>query len=392
MRHDQMVGNFWPTKRQELLLRACLLRGTEAIASWREWEALIGADRVDAAERRLLPLLYRNLRDNGIGGPPVSRLKEEYIRTWSQNQFSFNRAAELIRGFERAGIPTILLKGAALATLFYEDAALRPMADVDLLVRRRDAVASVRLLNGLGWKSGYNPPESLVPFEHAAEFTRAAHLNLDLHWRVLWEGAQGSADEDFWGASIPAELGDAGTRTLNPTDHLLHTCVHGAKWNDTAPVRWVADAMMILRSRRYEVDWERLVRLSRQRRLTLPMRDALTYLHGSLHAPVPAEVLSALRDAPTSRFERQSYRIRLGPGDALKTLPILRHWIESLRSDCDGSFLQRLAQFLRYLQCLWGVSRMRYVPTHFAARLFKRTYQLARLCLRGRSPATRAAN
>jgi hypothetical protein len=90
------VANFWPTRSQELLLRACLLRGDEALEAWREWEKLFGEGEVGAAERRLLPLLYRNLRDHDVRGPLVGRLKEEYSHAWSQNQFSFHGAAELV--------------------------------------------------------------------------------------------------------------------------------------------------------------------------------------------------------------------------------------------------------------------------------------------------------
>jgi hypothetical protein len=148
---------------------------------------------------------------------------------------------------------------------------------------------------------------------------------------------------------------------------------------------------MILRSRKHQVDWDRLVRLSRERRLTLPLRDALAYLRQSLDAPVPAEVLSDLQNAPTSRLERQFYRIRLGPNDALRTIPVLWHWCGSLRMACDGTIFQRLAQFLHYLRSLWGISRTRDIPSHLAERLIRRTYQLFRWRLRGKWAATRPA-
>jgi hypothetical protein len=369
-------------------LRACLLQGDDAIEAWREWNKLFEKVELDAAERRLLPLLYRNLHAHGIRGPLINRLKEEYNRTWSGNQFSFHRAADLIRVFDQAGIQTILLKGSALATLFYEDAGLRPMMDVDLLVRHESAVLSIRLLNSLGWRSKYRSPEALVPFEHADQFTDAANQNLDLHWRAMWEGRQEFRDDDFWAASIPAEIGGAATRTLNPSDHLLHVCVHGAKWNDTSPVRWVADAMMILRSQKFKIDWDRLVRQARQRRLTLPLRDTLHYLHQSLGAPVPLDVLRELQDAPTSSLERRFYKIGLGPNGALRTFPVVCHWLNSLRFDCEGNLLQRLWQFVQYLQSLWGLNRRRDVPLHFTGRVIKRMYQLLNWRLRGKWTTT----
>jgi hypothetical protein len=376
LHYPPTVANCWPTREQELLLHACLLQGDAALTAWRAWQQLFEADKIDAATRRLLPLLYRNLRAHGLRGPVINRLREEYNRTWSQNQFSFHHMAELLRAFDGAGIQTILLKGSALATLFYADAGLRPMMDIDLLVRQRDALPAIRLLQRLGWKSKYEPPEALLPFEHAVEFTNANFQNLDLHWRALWEGAQAAGDDDFWAASISAEIGGGAARTLNPSDHLLHVCVHGAKWNETAPLRWVADALLIIRSQRYRVDWARLVRQARRRHLTLPLQDTLGYLRQSMAAPIPIEVLRELQSAPTSRLERQFYRIRLGPNDALRTLPVLWHWLGSLRSECAGNPFRRLAQFLQYLQCLWGLSRKRDVPTHFTGRLIRRLCQL----------------
>jgi len=121
------------------------------------------------------------------------------------------------------------------------------------------------------------------------------------------------------------------------------------------------------------------------------LRDALAYLRQSLGAPVPEEVLSDLQSTPTSRLERQFYIIRLGPNDALRTFPVLWHWFGSLCSECDGNPFQRIAQFLQYLRCLWGVSRTRDVPAHFVGRLVRRTYQLAKWRLRRKWAATRPA-
>ena len=51
----------WPTTDQELLLRACLRTGTDAVDAWRRWRSRIDLDDVDDASFRLLPLLYRTL-------------------------------------------------------------------------------------------------------------------------------------------------------------------------------------------------------------------------------------------------------------------------------------------------------------------------------------------
>ena len=371
----------WPNKEQELLLRACLLTGDNALAAWQQWENVVGKRTLDLGSHRLLPLLYRNLHNHGVDESLTVNFKQEYFHTWSQNQFTFHRVAALIREFNRAGVDTMLLKGAALVILFYKDAGLRPMTDVDLLVRRHQAKRSIQLLTSLGWKSKYSSPEAFIPFEQAGEFTHANNQNLDLHWRLMWEGRQDINGDEFWIESVTTEINGVPARALNPADQLLHVCVHGAKWNDTPSLRWVADAMMIIRSPELKIDWVRLVHQAQERRLTLPMRETLAYLDHLFKASIPSEVLNCLQNTTTSRAERWFYQIRLGPNDALKTLPVIAHWIDSLRKDCEGHLPQRLLKFAQYLRSLWSVKHTWQIPFVLFAKPFRRIYHTLKVSL-----------
>ena len=55
--------------------------------------------------------------------------------------------------FDADNIPAIVLKGAALIALVYERAALRPMLDVDLFVRRDDFARAGELFHAAGFAS-----------------------------------------------------------------------------------------------------------------------------------------------------------------------------------------------------------------------------------------------
>ena len=388
MRSFLSTATCWPSKEQELLLRACLLTGDKALAAWQQWENVLGKRTLDLGSHRLLPLLYRNLHNHGIDEPLTVSFKQEYFHTWSQNQFTFHRLAALIREFNQAGIETMLLKGAALVILFYQDAGLRPMTDVDLLVRRNQAKRAIQLLTSLGWKSKYSSPEALIPFEQAGEFRHGDNQNLDLHWCLMWEGRQNLDGDEFWIESITTEIDGVPTHALSPAHQLLHVCVHGAKWNDTSSLRWVADAMMIIRSPRLKVDWDRLVRQAQELQLTLPMRDTLSYLSYLLDASIPREVLNSLQNTTTSKTERWFYQIRLGPNDALKTLPVMGHWINSVRKECEGHLPQRLLKFAQYLQTLWSVKHAWQVPFVLVAKPFRRIYETLKVSLRNHGSPT----
>jgi hypothetical protein len=145
--------------------------------------------------------------------------------------------------------------------------------------------------------------------------------------------------------------------------------------------------MMIIRSPKLKLDWSRLVHQAQKRQLTLPMRETLSYLNTLLDANVPPEVLTRLKGTKTTRTERWTYRTRLGANDPLKMLAVVWHWFNSLRVDCEGNVLQRLAQFSRYLQSLWSVTDPWKVPFYLIGKPIKRVCYSIRANLTSSSPS-----
>jgi hypothetical protein len=204
----------------------------------------------------------------------------------------------------------------------------------------------------------------------------------------MWEGRQDVDDQDFWSGRVRVEVNGIQTYSLNAADHLLHVCVHGAKWNDTPSLRWVADALAIINSRKFKIDWLRLVRQAQDRRLSLPLGETLAYLEDSLGARIPPDVVKELRDATTPKLERAFYRLRSGPNEALKMIPVTWHWANSLRFNCYGNPAARLIQFLRYIQSLWKVKHLWHLPLYFMTKPAKRICQ----AVKGNSTARRPAS
>jgi Uncharacterised nucleotidyltransferase len=58
---------------------------------------------------------------------------------------------QLLAAFAAAGIPIVLLKGAALAHLIYPSPELRPMVDIDVLIDPADSERAIRITRGLGY-------------------------------------------------------------------------------------------------------------------------------------------------------------------------------------------------------------------------------------------------
>ncbi len=352
----------FPSAQQELLLRAALLRGNDAIEAWKEWKSCVDVEQVDSGSHRLLPLLYHNLQTQGIKDPSMAKYKGVYRQTWYKNQVLFHAIASLLRSFKSANIETLTLKGAALTVLYYKDYGLRPMNDFDVLVRAGQAMPAIHLLRELGWKGRYfEPDEEYISAGYSHGFEDAAGREFDLHWHVLSQCRDASADNDFWEEAVLIKFHDVPTYVLSPTDQLLHVCVHGAHWNFIPPLRWVADAIMILNNAQPGIDWNRLIERAERQRLILPLLDTLNYLKEVLDAPIAPEILKRLRDMPVPKIEHLEYKIAVNP--LTQWTAMLDLWCQHSRLTGTVSLLHKIVVFPKFLQNIWGIPLWK-IPFH----------------------------
>jgi Uncharacterised nucleotidyltransferase/ABC transporter len=366
-------GGALPTSEQELLLRAALLHGDAALEAFRAWRVCTDFNRLDTGSYRLLPLLYRNLLQHHSGDPLLAKLKGIYRKTWYRNHFLFHHVTPLLHALRDAGIATLLLKGPALVLQYYRDYGLRPMDDFDMLVHLEDAPAAMRMLKEFGWApklQNLRSPEALIPLRHCGEYQDGVGEHLDLHWHVLQECRQPGADDDFWSGAVPITMGDLTTPALNPTDQLFHVCAHGMRWSQVPPVRWAADAWVILTTEDANIDWQRLCAQAEKRRLVLPLRDALAYMCDKLGAPIPPDAAAQLQAMPLTSREHGEYAARTHPPRFLGYMPAM--WLD-YAGDADRRALPvKFFKFARLLQYTWDVEHLWQVPLLAVSRAARR--------------------
>lgn len=291
----------WPTPAQELLLEAGLFEPARGLESWRRWRAENDLDRIDWRSMRLLPLIYRNLAAVASDEPDWGVVTGVYRRAWTSNQLLFRDAAAVLELIHANAVPTMALKGAALARLDYGDDGVRPMADADVLVPREHAADVIRLLSSHGWTSPIANLADALDVRYGSTLTGPDGVELDLHWGIFWYPGD---EAPFWERAVPLELGGAATSALAPTDQLLHVCVHGSGWSHTS-FRWVADATTVLAGGR--VDWDEFVATARRRRVSWGLAPMLAYLSERLEVDVPGEALEDLRATVLPRHIQRAH-------------------------------------------------------------------------------------
>jgi hypothetical protein len=218
------------------LLLACLRKGTDPddlgtlLGGEVDWLRLLA----DAMHYGVDPLVYHALEtDAGRAAVPrgvMDRLARAYYQHAALNGRLYAELRRILTACARAGIPTIVLKGAAIAEQVYGNVALRPMRDLDLLVRQQDVKAADDLLRRLR----YRPDESyrsgawyLNHHHHLAPYRSSdGRVVVELHGHIVPPGAPVRVPvEDLWRRARPASIASTPTLVLAPRDFLLHLCL-----------------------------------------------------------------------------------------------------------------------------------------------------------------------
>jgi hypothetical protein len=123
------------------------------IQALQQWDAL----PAQAEAHGLVPLLYGHLQAAGIAIPPA--IKQELLGYYMQHAHATSVRTQVLTDiltcFQAEGIDALVLKGAALAHLVYPQPVLRPMRDIDILVRAEEVYRAYELLPQIG----FTPPQ-----------------------------------------------------------------------------------------------------------------------------------------------------------------------------------------------------------------------------------------
>jgi hypothetical protein len=301
-------------------LRACLRRRLEPGAAdevracagdldvgWEELAEIIEAERLG-------PLLHRTAGDLGIFPPPLEQaLSQSYRFTTLRNMLLLRELGRILGALERARVPVIVLKGAALAETVYGNLSLRPMGDVDLLVQRRDQASACGVIGGLGYSLGRaeTHPGALAEHENELVLYKADRVgvSVDLHWSLFDSPYYQSriAMDWFWQTAQTATIAGVTARVLAPEALLIHLCGHLALHHGATGLLWWHDIAEVLAFDRARIDWGELLSRTQRYGLLAAVRAILPRVVEEWQAPMPADALQALLSRRPSAEEQRIF-------------------------------------------------------------------------------------
>ncbi|HYA16857.1 MAG TPA: nucleotidyltransferase family protein [Bryobacteraceae bacterium] len=188
------------------------------------WEAVTK----NAGPYGVAPLVAFAVRPH-VSGQRRQWCDEVLARSWGRHERMLRQLRWLTDLFEAKNVPTIALKGPALAERYYKPAFLRkPSGDLDLAVREEDLrKACAPLL-----REGYTfevPLEEAVKRSYHVELLHASRPKVELHFRLSHK-ALGVPVDEFFERAVSLQLSDGREiQVLAPADQLLHLVLHLAQ-------------------------------------------------------------------------------------------------------------------------------------------------------------------
>jgi hypothetical protein len=273
----------------------------------RSWETVV--ERSD--RHRVAAYVLAATRRAGAAVPPetAGALRQASLRRFAA-VFGLERTLRrVLDAFAAAGVPTIVLKGPALARTIYSEAALRPYSDIDLTVQEKHTPAAVAALQACGLSE-------IVYQAEAARQTHAGHGEeggsfhrmfvegpegslVELHAEPLQLGLRPTGEPGRWQRAT-AVPGLPGALMLGFEDQAIQLSVHAHKHGFERLI-WLKDLDRLVRSHGADLNWDRIAAIAGEEGVLPSVWYSFSLAAQILGAPVPAEALARLRPAPAVR-------------------------------------------------------------------------------------------
>lgn len=237
---------------------------TESLAE-ADWHRLVAL----AQRQNVAPLLYARLKQSSVTPPSpiVERLHQLYLANATRNLRLFHELGGILHALQSAGLPVIPLKGACLAEAVYGNVALRPMSDVDLLVKPADLTIALDVLRALGYVASrpIDIESERQASQHMPQLSRPGGVTVELHWTIVNPGRSVRFDDNdldaLWSRATPATIAGVQVLMLSPMDLLLHLCLHASVQHhfDGIGLRGFWDIALVIRHYGDVIGWEQFL-------------------------------------------------------------------------------------------------------------------------------------
>jgi len=249
----------------------------------------------------VMPLLFSEIKNlSGQASFPQASwqdLHNSFITSAGRNLILYRELADILKALQPAGIPVILLKGVHLAKWIYPEVALRPMGDIDLLLRRDDLAQAASILQGQGYRyvRAFKLEREVRKHQHIPALWQPGKAPVELHWHIATPGSPLNVDlEGLFARAQPVMVDGTPALVLSPEDLLLHISYHLLQEEFVRGLKRLYDIAALTTCLGEQLDWSQLQLRAEQWNFRKGLFLVLHLACALLNASVPRDVLGSL--------------------------------------------------------------------------------------------------
>lgn len=282
-----MIERMHPTERHiASILAAGMFQDTQidnAVVS----ELFSRPDSLELIRKHnLSPLLYtliKHLKKEFADKPQYQDLKQEYLTSVVASMMRYSHIAAILGALKEKGIDFIVLKGAYLAEAVYNDTALRPFSDIDILLNDNQWQQFASCLSELGYSSRYLQMDKLPPrlvkndmLDHRLDFYNKNSINIDAKLDLLEFGIGMKTIDGVWESANMVKIAGVPCKALSPEYQVIHLLTHLNR-HGYVKLIWFVDIALIIRTT--PIDWQKVISIARTEGILTSMYYGLIYVN-----------------------------------------------------------------------------------------------------------------
>jgi hypothetical protein len=227
-------------------------------ARWHSVSQLVFVNLKKSSERSNIPLKI------------IESLKTAYRENLVRNTIIFDEYEKIITLLDSQKIQVIPLKGIAIAKTIYSDIGLRPMSDIDILVKRENLQGACKLMSDLGFKQ----VKHTKPYHHINYIIPKINLLVEIHYDIESKHHPSLIRPkvknlmEVWWSRVQREKSDNQIEYyLHPMDLICLLSHHFIKHRFTERNDWfssygalrqLCDLYFVIEYYQNDIDWEQL--------------------------------------------------------------------------------------------------------------------------------------
>lgn len=265
----------------------------------------------------IAPLAFYNLsgfKNTEIPAWFLENLKNRRDSAIVKNLFLYREADRLIDLLTRVNISAIALKGAFMSDIIYQNIDVRPLSDIDILIKKSDLEKTEAMMQ----KNSYiKIGGDLAAMQYIPDHGQSKTL-IELH-HALNIPNDISLPEDFmWSRAEKKEKSPAGMLYPSIEDSIIYAALHFFHHISEAFLLYAAlpslksilDIHEIISKKQNEIDWNYIVEFSKKYKIRYILYLSLSLSKTYFKTPVKAGIINELKPPFVRRYAMRMFIIR----------------------------------------------------------------------------------